>query len=181
MHRTLARAFAVDEESLPRVLWRLELDATWTNPEVMVQAMQPGNWAVLEALSGYLARPAESKKIMLGDLLRSGDRYRFRVRANPTVYRSGRRFGLVGEDHQVSWLEKKGAQHGFQVESSLVTGTEVLRAFKRSKPVTLRAVTFDGYLKCTDVSLLENAIANGVGRGKAFGMGLLSVARARSR
>ncbi len=38
------------------------------------------------------------------------------------------------------------------------------------------AALFDGTLRCTDPGLLCRSVMNGVGRGKAFGMGLLSLA-----
>jgi CRISPR system Cascade subunit CasE len=38
------------------------------------------------------------------------------------------------------------------------------------------AASFDGLLTCTDPALLLGAVVNGIGRGKAFGMGLLSLA-----
>ena len=41
------------------------------------------------------------------------------------------------------------------------------------------AAMFEGMLTCTDASLLRDAVINGIGRGKAFGMGLLSLAVVR--
>ncbi len=38
------------------------------------------------------------------------------------------------------------------------------------------AAMFEGVLTCTDPRLLQEAVINGIGRGKAFGMGLLSLA-----
>jgi CRISPR system Cascade subunit CasE len=46
----------------------------------------------------------------------------------------------------------------------------------RDAPTRFSAAMFEGILRCTDASLLHNAVVNGVGRGKAFGMGLLSLA-----
>ncbi len=48
---------------------------------------------------------------------------------------------------------------------------------KPGKP--FNAAMFEGILTCTDPSLLREAIINGIGRGKAFGMGLLSLAAIR--
>jgi hypothetical protein len=38
------------------------------------------------------------------------------------------------------------------------------------------AALFEGDLICTDAGKLADAVVNGVGRGRAFGMGLLSLA-----
>lgn len=179
MHRTLVRAFVRGEGDRPvRFLWRLQVSSAWSKPELLVQSAHAGKWAALESVSGYLLQPAEQKQIVLHSWLKVGDLYRFRLRTNPNVCRGGKRFGLIGEEVQTTWLEQRGEQHGFRVESALVTGSEVLTAFKARKPVTLRAVTFDGYLECTDTASLEQALLAGVGRGKAFGLGLLSLARA---
>jgi CRISPR system Cascade subunit CasE len=38
------------------------------------------------------------------------------------------------------------------------------------------AAMFEGMLACTDADKLRSAVISGIGRGKAFGMGLLSLA-----
>ena len=49
----------------------------------------------------------------------------------------------------------------------------------RSAPARFNAAMFEGVLTCTDAGLLQKAVVNGIGRGKAFGMGLLSLAVTR--
>lgn len=182
MHRTLVRAFVKDENDPPyRFLWRLQLDGMWARPEILVQSAQRGNWDAVEGLSGYLISAVESRKISLESLLKEGRRYRFRLRANPTVCRYGKRRGLVGDDAQLAWLLKQGSRYGFQPESVLITGTEELKAFKERRPVSLRAVTYEGLMVCTDMKLFESALLQGIGRGKAFGLGLLSIAPVGTR
>jgi CRISPR system Cascade subunit CasE len=182
MHRTLVRAFVKDENDSPaRFLWRLQLDGMWARPDILVQSAQRGNWDALESFPGYLASSVESKQIALESLLKEGRRYRFRLRANPTVCRNGKRRGLVGEDAQLAWLLRLAPRYGFQAESVLVTSSETMMAFKEGRPVTLRTATYEGLMVCTDVKLLENALLQGIGRGKAFGLGLLSIAAAGIR
>ena len=41
------------------------------------------------------------------------------------------------------------------------------------------AALFEGIIRCTDAERLAHSVINGVGRGKAFGMGLLSLAQMR--
>lgn len=43
-------------------------------------------------------------------------------------------------------------------------------------PRSFQAGLFDGQLACTDPERLRDSVVNGIGRGKAFGMGLLSLA-----
>jgi CRISPR system Cascade subunit CasE len=49
----------------------------------------------------------------------------------------------------------------------------------QERPKRFNAAMFEGLLTCTNPELLREAVVNGVGRGKAFGMGLLSLARLR--
>ena len=45
------------------------------------------------------------------------------------------------------------------------------------RPVSLLSVTFEGMLTVTDVELFRRALTEGIGRGKAYGMGMLTVMR----
>jgi CRISPR system Cascade subunit CasE len=47
---------------------------------------------------------------------------------------------------------------------------------KRGKPVNLVAVTFEGRLEVTDPQELRRALAQGIGRAKAYGCGLITLA-----
>lgn len=51
---------------------------------------------------------------------------------------------------------------------------------KIDKPVTLDAITFDGILEVTDTDAFRNSLVNGIGTGKAYGFGLLSIAPVRA-
>lgn len=46
-----------------------------------------------------------------------------------------------------------------------------------NRVVTLLSVTFEGLLEVTDEELFKNMLINGIGRGKAYGMGLMTVMR----
>lgn len=49
----------------------------------------------------------------------------------------------------------------------------------QQRPKQFNAVMFEGLLTCVDPERLHTAVLNGIGRGKAFGMGLLSLATLR--
>jgi CRISPR system Cascade subunit CasE len=46
----------------------------------------------------------------------------------------------------------------------------------KEQPKHFTAAMFEGLLTCVDPERLHTAVLNGIGRGKAFGMGLLSLA-----
>ena len=137
-----------------------------------------------------------------------GQSLRFKLRANPIVKRKEnekqKEYGLIidakhqlkkknlvcGVDYALdelihekgmSWLERKGLQHGFSVknwEVSVSEDNEYSINSKDNKDFKIRTLDFEGKLTITDVELFINALHGGIGSAKAFGCGLLSVAKA---
>lgn len=178
MHRTLVRAFVRDaEQTPPRILWRAEPAAAWSEPVVLVQAQELANWSVIEALPNYLKGGAETRDISPENWLGDEQRYRFRLFANPTVTREGKRQGLTSEEAQLAWLDRQGERHGFTIEAALVTGSELLRSRKQDSRISVLKVCFEGRLRVRDSAALAAALRAGIGPGKAFGCGLLSLGR----
>lgn len=179
MHRTLVRAFVRDAgQTPPRILWRTEPAAAWSEPVVLVQALEGADWSVLAALPNYLKGTAETRDITPENWLQNDRGYRFRLFANPTVTREGKRQGLVGEEAQLAWLKRQSERHGFVIEAALVTGSELLHSRKQDSRISVLKVCFDGRLCVQDSSALAAALRAGIGPGKAFGCGLLSLGRA---
>jgi CRISPR system Cascade subunit CasE len=132
----------------------------------------------------------------------AGTRLRFRLRANPTKTLSdrtpgredrllGKRVALLREEDQRDWLERKGGQHGFRLLTTVLDpelpavavapqaterGRRPARDGERALPLCFGAVLFNGQLEVTDAELFRGALSAGIGSGKAFGFGLLSVA-----
>lgn len=182
MHRSLSRVFAPDEDTPPpRFLWRLERSESAGECNVLlVQAAQPGRWDVLAAQPGYFLSLQADKVVDTERLVQTGQRYRFRLLANPVVTRQGRRWGLRHEHEQLDWLMRQGRRLGFDVEGADVSGRQRLVMWKpgAGQPNVKDAVRFDGLLMARDAAALRAALVDGVGHGKAFGLGMLSLARA---
>lgn len=176
MHRTLARVFAEDgTHAPPRFLWRFESQAAWSDPVVLVQSAHAADWSRLDALGGYLKKPVESKTVPLDHLLQREARYRFRLLANPTVTREGKRYGLATEDAQLGWLGRQGERCGFRIDAALVTSSDVLNSNKGGSRISLQRACFEGVLQLLDVDKVARVLQEGIGPGKAFGCGLLSL------
>jgi CRISPR system Cascade subunit CasE len=117
-------------------------------------------------------------------VVRQGDVLRFRLVANPTVKRDGKRHGLLREEEQLAWLARKGHTGGF----TLSTGGVVVvplggRQSHRHDPqrgavglVTHVGVRFDGLLMVNQSELFVQTLEAGIGSAKGFGFGLLSIA-----
>lgn len=178
MHRTLSRAFASgDEHGQPRFLWRLESGPSWSNPSIIVQSKTSMGTEVFDSAPTYLKKPVESKEVDEMALIQIGRRYRFRLLANPTVTRDGKRHGLRKDDEQLAWLERQGGRHGFSVDAAVPSTSGRLEGRKGSERIIVQQVCFDGILRAADAHRLASVLTVGIGPAKAFGCGLLSVTK----
>lgn len=181
MHRTLARAFAPDPDTPPaRFLWRLERRADFQpSTVILVQSEQIADWTVLDILGGYATEILGNKPVDLDKLVQPNARYRFRLLANPTVTRAGKRYGLTREQDQLAWLCLQGKRHGFNVLACERGACDRLQVRQRrtGHRITVDTALFEGVLEAVAPEILRQSMVNGFGHGKAFGLGLLSLAR----
>ena len=179
LHRTLMQAFPPAEEGPGRVLFRLDISKESNTLTLLVQSEKEPDWRSLENAGNFLSERAQSKHF--SPSFRNGQPCRFRLRANPTVKRQGKRFGIVKEDEQLAWLHRKGAAGGFEPESVVVSPERKMQDKMTDRArtphnLTLIAVRFDGFLKVRDPEVFHTTLSHGIGSGKGFGFGLLSVA-----
>lgn len=200
LHRTLMRLFPALEASSARntlgVLYRLEQGSA-SQVRLLLQSQVEPDFSRLP--NGYTQWQPQSK--LLPDweqVLRPGRNLRFRLRANPTraidtktrpdgTKSNGKRVELRGEGAWLGWLERKAQQHGFRVvacridagapDPRLVNGK--IQGYKSGSTLTISSVLFDGVLEVLDAGLASAAVCSGIGRGKSYGQGLLSLASAR--
>jgi CRISPR system Cascade subunit CasE len=164
-------------EGDPRLLFRIE-DAP-AGTQILVQSHVQPDWRAFSDLP-VLACPPEHK--MFEPQLRRGQLYRFRLLANPSVKRDGKRHGLLREDEQRQWLTRKLAEAGAEVIGCLASshGNQFSRKGAQGDvhQQTHLSVLFDGFLRAIDVDALARALEYGVGSAKGYGFGLLSLALA---
>ena len=175
LHATLCWSFADQQQARP--LWRMELARPGEPPRLLVQSLVPPRWErIAERHQGYFIDHC-SKPLTLTGSLAVGQRLRFRLEANPTVTRAGKRHGLWRLDEQLAWLDRQGERGGFLVDSAVVTREDrlALRKHDQSQRIVLYAVLFDGYQVVRNPDQLGQALAQGIGHGKALGLGLLSL------
>jgi CRISPR system Cascade subunit CasE len=132
----------------------------------------------------------------------AGMRLTFRLRANPTKRISannteqdarwrGKRVELRREDQQLDWLARKGVDGGFrllgvsaqpEIPDVQAANLEKARGWRPGRdgmtavPLRFGAVLFEGRLEVTNTDAFRSTLRDGLGSGKAFGFGLLSVA-----
>lgn len=126
--------------------------------------------------------------------VQNGQRLRFRLRANPiktikdsnkgTVEKKGKtytktvRVPLLHEEQQQAWLERK-LQDFAQLETLIVQPEPVtyFRKPKEGRGGKIQTVLFDGVMTVADSVAFVTQVTEGIGPAKAFGCGLLSIAR----
>lgn len=193
-----------------RVLWRVESRPHAVELLVLTEArpswehiVEQAGWPGADGSAPLIADYAPVLALVM-----KGRRFGFRVRVNPTttshtvektsesqerVLATGRgvRLGHRTAQTQLAWFLDRAANNnarwGFTVgDSDNPTAALVARervSFRRSKgdaPVTLDTATFEGALTITDAELFTDVLLTGIGRGKAYGCGLLTVAAART-
>lgn len=173
---------------------RQQPDWSWIAPAMLAPAPdQRGNPAVRSV-------DAEYEQIQRGMTLY------FRLRANPTkrvssnnredertVKWHGKRIELRSDAERMHWLEKQGEQHGFRlvyrhatpslpevriISQAALHGRQkfVEQGEQKGRQLTFGAAIFEGLLEVTDASMFRQALVEGIGKAKAYGFGLLSIA-----
>jgi CRISPR system Cascade subunit CasE len=170
LHKTVMSGFEAYQEHT-RVLFRVEPEEKDGLVHILVQSKVEPSWA----LPGMVTSQVKE----VHPVFHQGIKLRFRLRANPTVTRNGKRYGLIRDQSLEEWLRKKGKYLGVQfhsmsiVDEGYVTGARGREGHR----LNLKTSLYEGLLTVTDAHLLEKNLTQGIGPGKAFGCGLLSLAR----
>jgi CRISPR system Cascade subunit CasE len=124
--------------------------------------------------------------------LRTGLPVRYRIIANAT-----RKLGphtKAGRPHQIvplngaeaeQWWQRQAEQSGLQLRTNSATaltsatGVREPRVPTERQPQRHARTQFDGTATITDTQLLTQRLQDGIGRGKSYGCGLLTLAPAR--
>ena len=171
-----------------RRLWRI--DTLRGKSCVLILSEEVPELDGFAAQFGY-DREYETKEYgKLLERIEEGSVWQFRLTANPTysstngdIKRRGKVKAHRTETHQREWLIKKAEHNGFFVNDDdfSVSESKFLKFRKRngdtSSLISIISVTYEGVLRVTDKEKFKNALCCGIGREKAYGMGLMTVMR----
>jgi len=187
LHGAIEQSFKGERK---RRLWRIDqLDNTHfllvlseDQPDFEFLNRQFGNtdgcngWEI-KSYSSFLER-IEAKQV-----------WRFRLCANPVhsvkeqgVTGRGKLFAHITREHQKKWLLDRSEKNGFSIQAN---NFDVIRSewinfgkgIGKREEISMCAVVYEGVLVVTDATRFCEALVGGIGRGKAYGCGLLTVMR----
>lgn len=184
------------------ILHRLDIDQNESRAVLLVQSNIKPDWSHLRE---NFAEEISCKSIheQYGQI-ENGMILMFRLQANPTKRigksdqiadarfkdkKKRRRVELRTDEERIEWLKRKGEEAGFRltnvkvapIENAATIGQSKIKAWRgdSDKPMTFGSVVFEGVLQVTDTAEFQKALRFGIGSGKAYGFGLLSVAKTR--
>ncbi|MET9219041.1 type I-E CRISPR-associated protein Cas6/Cse3/CasE [Streptomyces sp. NPDC008079] len=206
MHAAVAMAFPelpVRDGSGPRVLWRVDRNSAAevvlfvvspTRPDLTHLVEQAG-WPAASDTPGWQTYDYGAFLARLS----VGSAWTFRLTANPvhsirrTDDEQRKRTAHLTARHQKAWLLERQASSGFAVvekppETRLLEYGDELQLVLRDKrdlrfakaaerrTVSLTSITYDGRLTVTDPDALRRTLTQGLGKAKAYGCGLMTLA-----
>lgn len=199
MHAEVLSAFP-SHSGPGRVLWRLDCEANRRLLLYVVAAEKPDLTGLVERAGWPTTstwRTAAYDRFLAR--LAPGQRWVFRLTANPVhSVRSDERPGVRGRAvphrtvaHQQQWLIDRAGRLGVAFDeddgqASFAVSSRGISQFTKGEPeaanggrrrrVSLSHARFDGVLEVVDPDRLRSALVDGVGRAKAYGCGLLTLA-----
>ncbi len=192
MHQTLISMLpGYDNSPNSKYLYRLEQDERRNTAIILMQSeIEPCFDKHLE--TGYL-QIAQSKEY--SPIFNNGDQMRFLLYANAVRKRTydpekdtnwnkkSAEIVLVPmykEDEMADWMRDRAERNGFELCGQPNMAKSYRRFSKKGESAhssNLFGVQYEGILRVTNSEQFAEAVRSGIGKGKAFGFGLLSVAK----
>ena len=192
MHAAVLSSFPpgegyANEES--RVLWRIDqIDGKpWL---YVLSAIKPDFKHLVEQFGWQASgQDWETKDYdVFLDRLENGQKWHFRIHANPVQKHGNKVLPHVTVSQQKAWLKSRAEKNGFSILQSEVGGenydcfdvvyknTLKFRKTTETKTaVSLSVATFEGILVIEDVEIMRKTLCLGIGRAKAYGCGMLTL------
>ena len=163
LHRLVWCMFPNDLKERPSVIYRIQKDVIYVISSIATIATQQ----VGEMFSSFQTKefsPQFSKGMSLS----------FDLLANPVrTSEEGKRMALLDAESQKEWIVRQGQNFGFAVKTLDIGCYE--KMFINRSPVF--AVQFNGVLQVDDPIKFIVAVTNGIGKAKAYGLGMLMVTK----
>lgn len=182
IHGAVEEAFS---EKQDRNLWRIDTlrDKTY----LLILSSAKPDLSGIAAQFGFKDDYGESKEYDgLLKRIEKGSVWHFRLVANPVhSIKGGEKRGKVvahtSEKYQLEWLAAQAAKKGFRILPDAVNVVEsnwrIFAKRNSDQKVRLLEAVFEGLLCVEDVDVFRDTLVNGIGREKAYGMGMLTIVK----
>jgi CRISPR system Cascade subunit CasE len=180
VHATIESCFNEIEKT--RKLWRL--DYFQGKPCILLLSHTKPELEPFLSQFGYEKEPKEIRdyqKVL--DLIANRQQFKFRLTANPvySVKKEGEKRGQIMPhitiEQQEKWLSEKSEKYGFKIIQDEIVERDRKRFMRNHRAVMFSMVTFEGILEISDEGVFKQTLVDGIGREKAYGCGLLTLAR----
>ena len=167
-----------------RTLWRI--DSLYDNLYLLIVSEHSPDLSNLVSQLCVSGEVGQSKNYTIFlESIKNGQGLHFRFRGNPVRSiatdkdKRGKVVPYFNDRQKKEWLINKSSKNGFVVDydSCSIIETRQLRFYKKGneKPIRLSCTTFEGMLTVTDMEQFVTALSMGIGRGKSYGCGLMTV------
>ncbi len=190
MHAAIMGSFPSFGREDGRILWRI--DTLGPSTYIIVQSRTKPDFSHMVDQFGWPESGQKWESLdydrFLGGL-EDGQVWRFRITANPvrSVPAEGAKRGKVcahvTAEQQIGWLLQRCEKNGFRIPEvggvpNVAVKDRGTMVFNRSgSRVSIGYATFEGVLMVADRKVLRERMISGIGRAKAYGCGLLTLAR----
>ncbi|MBO3142456.1 type I-E CRISPR-associated protein Cas6/Cse3/CasE [Dermatophilus congolensis] len=194
MHAAVLASFHTQTPG--RILWRIDSNPIKT--DLFIVSPQRPDLTHLVEQAGWptTATWDTADYAPFLERLATGQQWAFRLTANPVrninagPNERGKVKAHVTPAQQQEWLTRRAGKFGFSIaqtgsgEPSLIVKNRNTARFERrhaqeGRNVTIAMATYDGLLHVTDADALREALTEGIGRAKAYGCGLMTLAKAQ--
>ncbi len=176
MHRTIMSAFEPSADRGMRerlgILYRIEPKASQT--VILLQStVLPDLENIRGKFPGYVEGHSTKDLSPLIARLEDGTRFRFLLLANPAVHLDGKLLPIKSPADAEKWMHDRADRGGFNIVA--MRSTKDLDWRPHGGDIVLNVVLFEGILSITNKTKFFWTLQTGIGHGKPFGLGLLSV------
>ncbi len=177
IHRKIWELFPDRPAAIRDFLFRVEQSSPAGHTILLQSTLEPisveGGLVVLDQKEiNYSFKPG----MVLQFFITANPTRRIRAKGDKKSNQGRCRVPLIDEDQIRDWLKQKFADVG-QLHEVIIAGKNKLYFRKKGRPGKIVTINYTGLLGVDDTEPLVNLVENGIGPAKAFGCGMLSLAR----
>ncbi|HOG38602.1 MAG TPA: type I-E CRISPR-associated protein Cas6/Cse3/CasE [bacterium] len=177
LHVTISKAFPEIHGEAKffkenQILFRLDIQKDV--PFVIVQSKIKPNWDHLN--NQYLIKDPEYIENIdqKYNSIKENNVFNFRIRINASKKVNNKRVPITKIDELINWFRLRAKNNGFKINTVSLKNEGPVYIYSRNK-ITYNSVLFEGILSVIDSIKFIECLKNGIGQGKSYGFGMLSI------